>query len=91
VHPLDVVEALLREAAAMLAPHDTVPPAAATRMAGTAAPAVNPHLMRDLQYDPFRDFTPVLAYRRARAVLAARPQLGPRGMQEFVALARTRP
>jgi tripartite-type tricarboxylate transporter receptor subunit TctC len=52
--------------------------------------AVNPHLMRDLQYDPFRDFTPILAYCRARAVLVVRPQLGPRNMQEFVALARTR-
>ena len=52
--------------------------------------AVNPHLMRDLRYDPFRDFTPVIAYCRARAVLAVRPQLGPRGMREFVDLARTR-
>jgi tripartite-type tricarboxylate transporter receptor subunit TctC len=52
--------------------------------------AVNPHLVRDLRYDPFRDFTPILAYCRARAVLAVRPQLGPRSMQEFVALARTR-
>ena len=37
VHPLDVVEALLRQAAAMLATHDEVPPAAAARMAGAAA------------------------------------------------------
>ena len=51
---------------------------------------MNPHLMRDLQYDPFRDFTPVLAYCRGRAVLAVRPQLGPRSMQELVALAHTR-
>src|SRR5919107_3896784 len=27
---------------------------------------VNTHLMRDLRYDAFRDFTPILAYCRAR-------------------------
>jgi hypothetical protein len=37
VHPLDVVEALLREAAAMLAVYDGVPPCTAARIAGAAA------------------------------------------------------
>ena len=53
--------------------------------------AVNPHLMRDLQYDPFRDFTPIIAYSATRILLVVRPQLGPRSMAEFLALARTRP
>ncbi len=51
---------------------------------------VNPHLMRGLQYDPIRDFTPVMAYARTRILLVVRPQLGPRTMAEFIALARGR-
>jgi tripartite-type tricarboxylate transporter receptor subunit TctC len=52
--------------------------------------AVNPHLIRDLQYDAFRDFAPIMAHSRTRILLVVRPQLGPRGMAEFVALARSR-
>jgi tripartite-type tricarboxylate transporter receptor subunit TctC len=51
---------------------------------------VNPHLMPALQYDPVRDFTPVVLYARTRIVLVVRPELGARSMAEFVALARTR-
>ena len=67
------------------------PPDGATLLLGAhSTHAVNPHLMRDLRYDPFRDFTPIIAYCRGRAVLAVRPQLGPRAMQEFLTLARAR-
>ena len=52
--------------------------------------AVNPHLMPGLQYDPFRDFTPIMAHSATRILLVVRPQLGPRSVAEFVALARTR-
>lgn len=52
--------------------------------------AVNPHLMRDLQYDPLRDFTPIVAHSRTRILLVVRPQLGPRTMAEFLDLARSR-
>lgn len=52
--------------------------------------AVNPHLMPNLGYDPARDFTPVIAHSKTKILLVVRPQLGPRNMEEFVALARRR-
>jgi tripartite-type tricarboxylate transporter receptor subunit TctC len=53
--------------------------------------AVNPHLMPGLQYNPVRDFTPLFLHSKTALLLVARPQLGPRSMAEFVALARARP
>lgn len=68
------------------------PPDGATLLLSTIGThAVNPHLMRDLQYDPMRDFTPLVAHSRTRILLVVRPQLGPRTMTEFLDLARTRP
>jgi tripartite-type tricarboxylate transporter receptor subunit TctC len=67
------------------------PPDGATLLLSTVGThAVNPHLMRDLQYDPIRDFTPVVAHSRTRILLVVRPQLGPRSMAEFLDLARGR-
>ncbi|MBD0270811.1 MAG: tripartite tricarboxylate transporter substrate binding protein, partial [Acetobacteraceae bacterium] len=67
------------------------PPDGATLLLSTIGThAVNPHLMRGLQYDPARDFTPVVAHSRTRILLVARPQLGPRTMGEFLDLARAR-
>ena len=67
------------------------PPDGATLLLSTIGThAVNPHLMRDLQYDPARDFTPVVAHSRTRILLVVRPQLGPRTMGEFLDLARAR-
>ena len=67
------------------------PPDGATLLLSTIGThAVNPHIMRDLQYHPIRDFTPVVAHSRTRILLVTRPQLGPRNMDEFLALARTR-
>ena len=67
------------------------PPDGATLLLSTIGThAVNPHLMRDLQYDPARDFTPVVAHSRTRILLVVRPQLGPRAMGEFLDLARSR-
>lgn len=67
------------------------PPDGATLLLSTIGThAVNPHIMRDLQYDPLRDFTPIVAHSRTRILLVVRPQLGPRTMAEFLALARTR-
>jgi tripartite-type tricarboxylate transporter receptor subunit TctC len=61
----------------------------ATLLLGTIGThAVNPHLIKDLPYDPVRDFTPILAHSRTRILLVVRPQLGPRSVAEFVALAR---
>ncbi len=53
--------------------------------------AVNPHLMPNLGYDPERDFTPIIAHSKTKLLLVVRPALGPRGMAEFLALARRRP
>ena len=67
------------------------PPDGATLLLSTVGThAVNPHIMRDLQYDPIRDFTPVVAHSRTRILLVVRPQLGPRTMGEFLDLARSR-
>ncbi len=67
------------------------PPDGGTLLLSTVGThAVNPHLMRDLQYDPFRDFTPVVAHSKTRILLVVRPQLGPRTMEDFLALARGR-
>jgi tripartite-type tricarboxylate transporter receptor subunit TctC len=67
------------------------PPDGATILLSTVGThAVNPHLMRDLQYDPIRDFTPVVAHSKTRILLVIRPQLGPRSMAEFLELARSR-
>ncbi len=67
------------------------PPDGATLLLSTVGThAVNPHLIRDLQYDPVRDFTPVVAHSRTRILLVVRPQLGPRTMGGFLELARSR-
>lgn len=67
------------------------PPDGATLLLSTVGThAVNPHLMRDLQYDPQRDFTPIVAHSRTRILLVVRPQLGPRSLAEFLDLARSR-
>ena len=51
---------------------------------------VNPHLMRNLGYDPVRDFTPVIAHSKTKILLVVHPRLGPRSVAEFVAMARGR-
>jgi tripartite-type tricarboxylate transporter receptor subunit TctC len=68
-----------------------LPPDGTVLLLGTIGThTVNPHLMRNLPYDPQRDFTPVQPHSRTRIVLTVRPQLGPRTAQELVALARSR-
>jgi len=53
--------------------------------------AVNPNLMPNLAYNPVRDFTPLFLHSKTALLLVVRPQLGPRNMAEFVAMARARP
>ncbi|WP_439552979.1 Bug family tripartite tricarboxylate transporter substrate binding protein [Falsiroseomonas sp.] len=53
--------------------------------------AVNPNLMRNLAYNPVRDFTPLFLHSKTALLLVVRPQLGVRTMAEFVALAKARP
>jgi len=50
--------------------------------------ALNPFLFRNLQWDPIRDFAPVMQVCRYRQVLLVQPSLGVRTVKEFVTLAR---
>jgi tripartite-type tricarboxylate transporter receptor subunit TctC len=52
--------------------------------------AVNPSLVRDIGYDPVRDFAPISAYVQTPVVLGVRPALGIAGVTELVALAKRR-
>lgn len=53
--------------------------------------AVNVSLVRDLGYDPLRDFAPIAAVAQTPVVLGVRPALGVASVQELVALGRRRP
>ncbi len=52
--------------------------------------AVNASLLRDIGYDPVRDFAPIAAYVQTPVVLAIRPALGPTSLAELIALAKRR-
>ncbi len=51
----------------------------------------NPHLFRQLPFDPVRDFAPVSLLTAAPYVLVAHPALPVRSLQDLFALARARP
>jgi tripartite-type tricarboxylate transporter receptor subunit TctC len=50
--------------------------------------ATNPFLFKNLQWDPVRDFAPIMQVCRYPQVLLVHPSLGVRTVAEFVALAR---
>ncbi len=52
---------------------------------------VNPHLYRNLPYDPFRDFTPVSVVTRLPLVLVTNTSMKAGNVQELVALAKANP
>ena len=52
--------------------------------------AVNASLIRDMGYDPVRDFAPIGAFVQTPVVLGVRPSLGAASVAELVALAKTR-
>jgi len=52
--------------------------------------SVNPSLVRDLGYDPLRDFAPIGTYVQTPVVLGVRPSLGVASVTELVALAKQR-
>ncbi len=52
---------------------------------------VNPHLYRNLPYDPLRDFSPIALVAQNFPVLVVNAQVPARTMPELVALARARP
>ncbi len=49
---------------------------------------INPFLFRNLQWDPIRDFAPVMQVCRYPQILVVHPGLGVETVQEFVALAK---
>ncbi len=62
-----------------------------TILLSTSAYAVNPGLYEKLPYDPFKDFVPVCELAVSPHVFAIKPDLGPKTMKEFVALAKANP
>jgi tripartite-type tricarboxylate transporter receptor subunit TctC len=52
---------------------------------------INPHLYRNLPYDPARDFAPVSLITRLPLVLIARPGLEAGNLKELIALAQANP
>ena len=63
-----------------------------TLLYGTPGPQIiNPHLMRNLPYDPVKDFAPVSGYKRAPNLLAIHPALPVQDVAGLIALAKARP
>ena len=52
---------------------------------------INPHLYRNLNYDPLRDFAPVSVVTRLPLVLVSNPAVQARNLQELIALAKANP
>jgi tripartite-type tricarboxylate transporter receptor subunit TctC len=52
---------------------------------------INPHLYRNLTYDPFRDFAPVSLITRLPLVLIANPEVKADNLKELIALAKANP
>jgi tripartite-type tricarboxylate transporter receptor subunit TctC len=52
--------------------------------------AINPALYKKVQYDPIRDFTPVIELVSAALLLAVTPSLPAKSVKELIALARAR-
>jgi len=57
----------------------------------TSAYSVNPGLYNKLPYDPFKDFVGIVELATSPHVFAVKPDLGPKTMKEFVALAKANP
>jgi tripartite-type tricarboxylate transporter receptor subunit TctC len=57
----------------------------------TSAYSVNPGLYEKLPYDPFKDFAAICELAISPHVFAVKPDLGPKTMKEFVALAKKDP
>jgi tripartite-type tricarboxylate transporter receptor subunit TctC len=63
-----------------------------TLLYGTPGPQIiNPHLMRNLPYDPVADFAPVVSVKRAPNLLCVHPSVPAQSVAELIALARARP
>jgi tripartite-type tricarboxylate transporter receptor subunit TctC len=62
-----------------------------TFLLSTSAYSVNPGLYEKLPYDPFKDFVAICELAISPHVFAIKPDLGPKTMKEFVALAKATP
>lgn len=63
-----------------------------TLLLGTATThAINSSLIKDLPYDPIKDFTPVSLITKLPLVLVAHPSLAVNGVAELMALAKSKP
>jgi tripartite-type tricarboxylate transporter receptor subunit TctC len=62
-----------------------------TILLSTSAFSVNPGLYLNPPYDPFKDFVPICELAVSPHVFAVKPELGPKTMKEFVALAKANP
>lgn len=62
-----------------------------TILLSTSAYAVNPGLYEKLPYDPLKDFVAICELATSPHVFAIKPDLGPKTMKEFVALAKANP
>src|SRR3954469_11038448 len=52
---------------------------------------INPHLYRNLSYDPFRDFAPFSVVTRLPLVLVSHPAVQAHDLQELIAFAKANP
>ena len=63
-----------------------------TLLLGQSGPiSINPAVYKSLPYDPLKDFAPVAMTTAYPYIMVVNPALGVKTLQEFVALARSRP
>ena len=60
-------------------------------LAGNASLSINPHLSAEANYDPVKDFAPVMLIGTAPLLLNAHPSLPAKSLEEFIAYARANP
>ena len=60
-------------------------------LGGVGSHAINPNLMKNLPYDPIKDFAPVTLLAQAPLVLVVHPSVPARDIGEFIAYARKHP
>lgn len=60
-------------------------------LAGNASLSINPHLSAEANYDPVRDFAPVMLIGSAPLLLNAHPSLPARTLDEFISYAKSQP
>ena len=62
-----------------------------TLLLATVTTGINPHLHRDLSYDPLKDFESIILLASSPYLLTVNPSLPARSVKELIALAKARP